>query len=45
MNKNEREHCQTVPNNYTKILTENEAACVLGDGWTIDVISHILAHI
>jgi DNA-cytosine methyltransferase len=41
MRKSERESCQTVPNGYTKCLTENEAACVLGDGWTVDVIAHI----
>lgn len=42
MTKLERESCQTVPLGYTKSLTENEAACVLGDGWTVDVIAHIL---
>lgn len=41
MKKRERESCQTVPSGYTDILTENEAADVLGDGWTIDIISHI----
>ena len=39
----ERESCQTVPNGYTNSLTQNEAACVLGDGWTVDVIAHILS--
>lgn len=38
------ERCQTVPEGYTKILTRNEAADVLGDGWTIDVIAHILSY-
>ena len=42
MNKKEREECQTVTSGYTDILTENQAACVLGDGWTVDVITHIL---
>ena len=37
----EREDCQTVPRGYTKGLTENQIACILGDGWTIDVIAHI----
>lgn len=40
MNNREREACQTVPNGYTDSLTQNEAACILGDGWTIDVIAH-----
>ena len=42
MNNRERESCQTVPVGYTDSLTQNEAACVLGDGWTVDVIAHIL---
>ena len=37
----EREDCQTVPRGYTKGLTNNQVACILGDGWTIDVIAHI----
>lgn len=41
MKKLEMERCQTVPEGYTKCLTRNEAADVLGDGWTIDVIAHI----
>lgn len=45
MNQNELEKCQTVPTGYTKCLSRNEAANVLGDGWTIDVITHILKNI
>lgn len=44
MNQNELERCQTVTEGYTKCLTRNEAADVLGDGWTIDVIAHIFSH-
>lgn len=43
MNQEELEKCQTVPGGYTKCLTRNEAADVLGDGWTIDVIAHIFS--
>lgn len=43
MNQEELEKCQCVPAGYTKCLTRNESADVLGDGWTIDVISHILS--
>lgn len=45
MTSRERECCQTVPAGYTDGLTNNQAACLLGDGWTIDVISHILSFI
>lgn len=38
----ELELAQTVPVGYTKILTKNQAQDVLGDGWTVDVIVHIL---
>lgn len=44
LNQLELERCQTVPEGYTKILTRNEAADVLGDEWTIDVIAHILSY-
>lgn len=45
LNQAELERCQTVPEGYTKCLTRNEAADVLGDGWTVDVIAHIFTHI
>ena len=41
LTQKELERCQTVPEGYTKCLTRNQAADVLGDGWTIDVIVHI----
>ena len=43
LNQTELERCQTVPEGYTSCLTRNEAANVLGDGWTIDVIVHIFS--
>jgi len=42
MTQRELERCQTVTSGYTQCLTRNEAADVLGDGWTVDVIVHIL---
>lgn len=45
MNQSELEKCQTVPDGFTKCLDRNDAANVLGDGWTIDVISHIFSFI
>ena len=41
LTKEERARLQTVPEDYISTLTEKEAADVLGDGWTVDVIAHI----
>jgi DNA (cytosine-5)-methyltransferase 3A len=41
LNKAERARLQTVPEEYMGDISENEAACLLGDGWTVDVIAHI----
>ena len=43
LNQTELERCQTVPEGYTKCLTRNEAADVLGDAFTVDVIAHIFS--
>lgn len=40
MTQLELERCQCVPAGYTKCLTRNEAADVLGDGWNIGVIKY-----
>lgn len=45
LNQNEMERLQTVPNGYTSILKRDEAASLLGDGWTVDVIAHIFSFI
>ena len=45
LNQNEMERLQTVPNGYTSTLKRNEAACLLGDGWTVDTIVHIFSFI
>lgn len=45
LNQSELEKLQTVPEGYTKLLKRNQAAGLLGDGWTVDVIAHILNHI
>lgn len=44
-NQTELERLQTVPEGYTKCLTRNEAANVLGDSWTVDVIAHIFSNL
>lgn len=41
----ECELAQTVPIGYTSCLTRSQAYDVLGDGWTVDVIAHILKNI
>lgn len=41
----ELERLQTVPEGYTNCVNRNEAASLLGDGWTVDVIAHIFSHI
>lgn len=38
LNQIELERLQTLPEGYTKILSRNEAAGVIGDAWTVDVI-------
>lgn len=45
LTKRERELLQTVPKGYCDGLTENKAACILGDGWTVDVIAHIFSYL
>jgi DNA (cytosine-5)-methyltransferase 3A len=41
----ECERLQTVPKGYTNIVSRNQAIKMLGNGWTVDIISHILRHI
>lgn len=41
LNRTELERLQTVPDGYTDNLTRNMSACLLGDGWTVNVISQI----
>jgi len=41
----ELEKLQTLPIGYTNMLSYNEAYDCIGDGWTVDVISHILSYI
>jgi site-specific DNA-cytosine methylase len=41
----EKEILQTLPIGYTKAITENQASKAIGNGWTVDVIAHILSFI
>lgn len=45
LTRKELELAQTVPVGYTDVVSYNQAQDLLGDGWTIDVIAHILKHI
>lgn len=45
LNQEEIEKCHCVPQGYTKCLTRNQAADVVGDGWQIDVIAHMFRNI
>ncbi len=36
---------QTVPEDYFKISSDNQAKKMLGNGWTVDVIAHILKYV
>lgn len=40
----ECERLQTVPDNYTNYVSNTQRYRMLGNGWTIDVISHILSN-
>lgn len=40
LTQSELEELQTVPKGYTDILTRNQAASLLGDGWTVDIIAY-----
>lgn len=40
----ELEQLQTMPIGYTKALTKNQAEKALGNGWTAEVIIHLLSH-
>ena len=37
----EAERLQTVPDNYTSVISDSKRYHALGNGWTVDVIAHI----
>lgn len=41
----EWERLQTLPDNYTEWISENQRYKVLWNGWTVDVIAHILKYL
>jgi site-specific DNA-cytosine methylase/intein/homing endonuclease len=42
---NECEALQTLPNDYTSIVSDNQRTRLIGLGWTVDVIAHIFSYI
>ena len=40
----ECERLQTVPDNFTNYVSDSQRYKMLGNGWTVDVISHILKY-
>lgn len=41
----ECERLQTVPDNYTAVVSDTQRYKMLGNGWTVDVIAFILSHL
>lgn len=41
----ECERLQTIPDNYTSCVSDTQRYRMLGNGWTVDVIAHILKNI
>lgn len=41
----ECERLQTVPDNYTKYVSDTQRYRMLGNGWTVDVIAHIFNYL
>lgn len=41
----EYERLQTLPDNYTDGVSDTARYTMLGNGWTVDVIAHILKSI
>lgn len=45
LSRRDLERLQTLPEGYTDCLTYSQAYDVIGDGWTVDVITHIFNHL
>lgn len=41
----ECERLQTVPDNYTNHVSESQRYKMLGNGWTVDIVSHIFSYL
>jgi len=45
LERDEVERLQTIPSGHTARVTKTQAHKMLGNGWTVDVIEHILSYI
>lgn len=45
LTQNELEYAQTLPHGYTRNFSYNQAQKLIGNGWTIDVVAHILSFV
>jgi len=41
----EYERLQTIPENYTSVVSMSQAKKMIGNAWTVDVISHIFSYL
>lgn len=41
----ECERLQTLPEGYTSVISDNQAYEAIGNGWTVDIIVHLLKHL
>lgn len=45
LERDEVERLQTIPNGYTSLVSKTDAHKMIGNGWTVDVISHIFKNL
>lgn len=45
VNQNELEKLHNIPKGYTRSITHRQANDLIGDGWTVDVVTHIFKNI
>ena len=45
VNQNEMEKLHNIPKGYTSILNQKKAGDLIGDGWTVDIATHIFKNL
>ena len=45
VNQNELELLHNIPNGYTKNLTKTKAGNLIGDGWCVGIVEHIMSYL
>jgi DNA (cytosine-5)-methyltransferase 3A len=43
VNQNELEKLHNIPKGYTKNITYRQANDLIGDGWTVGIVEHIMS--